>query len=734
MASRTDRSRFRTLFSAPLAAVVLMWIAWPTDLVRELENVTVDWRFKARAESDPPPDPRIVLIGVGEKSLKEIGRWEDWSRNEHAKLLDALTHRPPRVVAWDFFFTEPSANLEDDENFGFALANHPGSITGMFVDLAAGASDLGDAVLTNTAPFPHVSGADITGILGGTSALVPIPTVEESSWTATVNFPPSRVDGIRRRYPLVVRIGTNVYPSLALQILLQLEEKSPGDVKIALGEAVTIPRADGGEWRIPIDERGFFTLNYRDTSRFGVYDYYLVREQLDAFSKGTPWPDQLPSFQDQIVLIGQSAEGLADFGPTPYRPQEALFLVQATALDSILREDFIHEIPVPFVLSAWLAIALLTLFALRGAPVSVAIVVPVAVTAIVVTAAFVLFLQFSLLVPLVLPVVGFVLIHTVVIGDRLVIELREKRYIKGMFGSYVSPAVVNQIVDSEEPPKLGGEEVDLSILFTDIQGFSTFSEALEPTALVDLMVEYLSEMTDIVTDAGGTLDKYIGDAIDAMFGAPVPLPDHAYIAVRAAIEMQRKQEEFRLRWTEQGRSEMIRNMRTRIGLNTGPAVVGNIGSKRRFNYTMMGDNVNLAARLESGGKQYGVYSMATEDTMNGAIATRDDVVYRYLDRIIVKGRTLPVRVYEILETRDRVNEATLHCLAEFDKAMNRYLAQDWDGAKSGFEEAARLEPLQPGRDPGISTNPSRVMAARCSVMKATPPGDAWDGVYAMSEK
>jgi len=249
------------------------------------------------------------------------------------------------------------------------------------------------------------------------------------------------------------------------------------------------------------------------------------------------------------------------------------------------------------------------------------------------------------------------------------------------------------------------------------------------------MVEYLSELTDLVLDQEGTLDKYIGDAIDAMFGAPIPYPDHAYRAVACTIQMQEMQEELCERWKKDDTlPEKVHHMRTRIGLNSGEAVVGNIGSRRRFNYTMMGDNVNLGARCESGAKSYGVYTMVTEDTRAAAMATKDDVCYRFLDQIVVQGRSLPVKVYEVLGYQRDITKETTRCLKLFAEAMETYLAKDWDRARKLFQEASKIEPFQPDRDEGISKNPSLVMADRCLEMKANPPAEDWDGVYTMTSK
>lgn len=742
MSASSNSRRPLALVLAPPLTAAIMALTWSTDFVRELENVTIDWRFNARASSDPPPDPRIVLVGIDDQALKKFGRWQDWSRTIHADLLEALAFRPPRVVAFDLFFSENSKNPEEDIYFADSLALHPGAITGMYVETSREAlldqrdgKEYPAISLHGTRPFPNVQG-DRSKLLSGPTASTPIQVIAESSWTASVNCPPSRIDGMRREIPLLVNIDEEVYPSLVLQILMQEEEVSREDVKIQLGEFIRVPKRDSNEhWEIPIDESGFLYLNYRDTNRLVDHSYvqiggWIARE----VELGEPWPEGKPPIENQILIIGQSAEGLSDFGPSPYRAEEALFRVQATALDSILREDYIRQIPLPVMLTGWLVIAWMTLFLLRKAPTSLAIVIPIVIIVAIILSSFLLFRTHSLLVPLALPIVGFVLIHTVITGDRLVLELREKKYIQGVFGSYVSPDVVNQIISSGETPELGGEKVEITILFSDIQGFSTFSEQLEPEALVELMVEYLSEMTDIVTDRGGTLDKYIGDAIDAMYGAPLPLEDHAYRGVLTAIEMQRMQLDLCERWKKSDRPDLVKNMRTRIGLNTGPAVVGNMGSRRRFNYTMMGDNVNLAARFESGAKAYGVYTMITGETLQAARDTRDDIVCRLIDQIVVKGRTLPVEAYEVVEQKSRVEQETLECISLYESAMDAYRSQDWETAIRRFEEAGRLERFQPDRDPGILTNPSRVMAARCRILEVDPPGDDWDGIYRMTTK
>ena len=251
------------------------------------------------------------------------------------------------------------------------------------------------------------------------------------------------------------------------------------------------------------------------------------------------------------------------------------------------------------------------------------------------------------------------------------------------------------------------------------------------------MNEYLTACTDIILAQGGALDKYIGDAVVAMFGGLVPLKDHAYRACVASQLVHRKLRELRTKWQDEGDKwpEIVWHMQSRIGLNSGPTVVGNMGSQARFNYTMMGDNVNLAARMESGAKAYGVYTLVTDATKAGCeLHGGDRVVFRYLDKIVVKGRTRPVPIYEIVGLKEDVTDQTYEGLILFAQGMSLYLARDWDSAEARFGQSAELEPNRPGDTPGVENNPSLTMIARCRYMRENPPEPGWNGVYVMKQK
>jgi adenylate cyclase len=351
-----------------------------------------------------------------------------------------------------------------------------------------------------------------------------------------------------------------------------------------------------------------------------------------------------------------------------------------------------------------------------------------------VAVAFIFFSQRQLIVPLAAPLGAAFTTSFAAIAWQLIYEEKQKNRIKGMFGAYLSPELVNRMVDSGEDPKLGGAEVEITAFFSDIQDFSAFAELLTPPQLVELMNEYLTACTETITEQGGTLDKYIGDAVVAMFGAPVALPDHAYRACVASQLIQLRLSELRGKWSEEvGKwPPLVTQMHTRIGLNSGAVVVGNMGSQTRFNYTMMGDDVNLAARLEGAAKNYGVGTLVSEMTKNAAEKHGDRCAFRFLDKIVVKGRSRPVAIYELVGLKDKLSRSVLDCTEIFNAGIEYYLRQDWISAADCFARSATLEPARPSAVGGVDA--STVFLKRCAAMKHEPPGRDWDGVFVLKTK
>jgi adenylate cyclase len=642
-------------------------------------------------------------------------------------------------VTWDVILDASREGEGDDAMAaGITAARQLGTrvVTGSVTDVEPVE---GPAVAGPTRPLTDIEG-DITQLHGNEHAILPFPQLRAVSTYGFVDAPRGR-DGIIRELPLVVRVGGEVYPSLVLQTLMAYWRVPAEAVRVRLGEAIILPTADG-EVRVPITATGGYFINYRydhDDVRpdFPTYSYADVLLRLNRRFVEGERDVPIPDFSGQILLIGQTVTGKADAGPTPRNAYSPLVLLHANALANILTGDHARRAPEGWIWSVTILLGYFCVWLAQRRPIRLlalaSLLIVTAYTALVIWG----WIAWSLWFPLVGPLLGFVALQLVVIGRRVWQEQKAKQQIQGMFGSYVSPQLVERMVNAGEPPRLGGQEVALTAYFSDIQGYSTFSEKLSPVRLVELLNDYLTVCTDIVQAEGGTLDKYIGDAVVAMFGAPLAQEDHACRACVAALRVQHELGALRERWTAQGEvwPLTVRQMRTRIGLNTGMAVVGNMGSRTRFNYTMTGDEVNLAARMESGAKHWGAYTLCTEATRSACVAHGGGrVVFRPLGRIVVKGRAQAVAIHEVVGLREHTADSTHEALAHFAEGLARYYQRDWSGALACFQRSEALEPLRPGEAPGVTNNPSLVFQNLVRQAMANPPPADWDGTYVMSDK
>jgi len=334
----------------------------------------------------------------------------------------------------------------------------------------------------------------------------------------------------------------------------------------------------------------------------------------------------------------------------------------------------------------------------------------------------------SYMMPIVAPLVGLVLTYASNIIFQFLHEQQDKKFLRETFGTYIAPKVLDKMYEEKQAPKLGGVEGHHTAFFSDIQNFSTFSEALEPTRMVALMNEYLTVMSQVILDNEGTLDKYIGDAIVAFYGAPAPVENHEKKSCNTALLMEDALENLRQKWRrENDWPDIVYSMQHRIGLNCGKMVTGNMGSEMRMNYTMMGDTVNLAARLESSAKQYGVYNFVGENIYE---ETKDEFIFRFLDFVQVKGKNIPVKVYELVSAKDNADNHTVNLIKVFEEGLDHYYQQQWDKALAHFKKAEGMEDHFTSRN----TTPSAVFIERCTMFKDNPPGKDWDGVWTMTSK
>ncbi len=726
---------------SPLICFGLAYLLMQTEAMQQVAWRTLDWRTNLRAYYQAPADSRIAIVLFEDDTEMNLVSWPP-DRSYHGALVELMSLAKPAVITWDVIL-DAVREGEGDATMGAGVtaAMQAGTrvVTGSVTNYDP--VDIPPGEPGPTRPIPQVEG-EIGGMYGDNYAIIPFPQLRQASWYGFVDAPRGP-DGIIRELPMVVRVGTDVYPSLALQTVLAYYNVTVDAVRVRLGDAVYIKPAAGDEVRVPIDEHGMYFINYRfdhDDLRpdYPTYSYRAALLKLNSFfveqATGGPAP---PDLTDKIVLIGQTVTGKADAGPTPRGAYSPLVLVHANVINNILAGDFARRLPewAPWSLMIALGYGCAWLARRR----SISLIALVSVLILVIYTGLVVWgwIAWSIWFPWVGPLLGFTTLEFILVGRRVWQEQKAKQEIKGMFGSYVSPDVVEKLINAGEPPHLGGIETEITAYFSDIQSFSSFSEKMPPARLVELMNEYLTACTDIVQGEGGTLDKYIGDAVVAMYGAPAEQPDHALRACLSAIQVQRQLGELRAKWRSEGDKwpEVVWRMRSRIGLNTGRCIVGNMGSRTRFNYTMMGDDVNLAARMESGAKSWGVYIMCTAAT-KAACETHggDRIVFRPLGRIVVKGRAQATPIYEIVGLKETVDDRTRECLAIFDQGLERYYRQDWVGAIAQFEQSSALEPFQPDPATGVASNPSLIYLKIISEYQKHPPGPNWDGVYVMSEK
>ena len=477
----------------------------------------------------------------------------------------------------------------------------------------------------------------------------------------------------------------------------------------------------GKDVRIPLNTRNRHIVTYfgPKSSPFSYYSFYdimkdRVQDELDG----------------KIFIVGSTIPAMFDIVSTPVDNPYPGVEVHASLLNSFLTDTFITR------LSPWQDFVILLLvgiiigfisFMLK--PLWGGILTVIAIFAYFLVAMS-LFGSHHLWIEIARPILAIILSFTVVMAYRYITEEKDRKFLQSTFKAYLSPELIDIMYKQKQSPKLGGDEGVRTAYFTDIQGFSTFSEKLgSPTRLVELLNEYLTVMTDSLLSHFGTLDKYEGDAIIAFFGAPMPMEDHAKQACLTALDMQSKLGDLRKKWMGEGDKwpKIVHDMRMRIGINTGAITTGNMGSKVRMNYTMMGDHVNLAARLESAAKQYGIYTMISNFTFD---MIKNDFETRQVDKITVVGKSEPVTVYELLAEKGKLGPELSALLETYNRGVSHYYLQRWDEAVKALIAAEALEPYR-----AISAkNPSAELIKRCREYKAAPPGDDWDGVYKLTSK
>ena len=434
-------------------------------------------------------------------------------------------------------------------------------------------------------------------------------------------------------------------------------------------------------------------------------------------------------FTGKKLYYGLTAAGTSDLNPMPFDPRYPMVGLHANALNTILDNRIIHEISKGWIAVVIIGLGILLAFGVPALSPAMGGLATVVVVAGYTWLSFWLFANKFVWIDMVGPLTTMAIGYLGITVYNYIQEEKNKQFLKESFGTYVSPELIDQMYESGEEPSLGGEEGYHTAFFTDIQSFSAFSEKLTASELVALLNEFLTDMTDVLLENKGTLDKYIGDAIVAFYGAPIELSDHEYWSCISAIKMQESLDLLRKKWQEEGDRwpEIVHHMQNRIGISSGQMVTGNMGSASRMNYTMMGDNVNTAARLESSAKQYGIYIQIADSTFQ---SVKDRVVVRDLDLVKVIGKNEPVKVWELISEVGQEPEQYKKILPAYHEALNLYKGQEWEKAIEAFKASDALEDMFPFR----KTNPSRIYIPRCEHFLTNPPGDDWDGVWTLTSK
>jgi adenylate cyclase len=710
----SSRSRLVKLRAALLVAAVSFLVTLGLTFSGVLASYslkTLDLLF--RNVTLPPANPKVVLVAIDQNDLnffKAQGVNWPWPRQLYAHIIDFCQRGGARAVIFDMIYSEPSVyGPEDDQRFAEAAAK-AGNTVFPFVLSSEEEANPQEAEIIKKASL-SMGGQAPPGMPAYRSLASPIPSLVTAAGMLGNAEAGSDDDGIYRHLPLVQPYKGRWLPFLAFAAYQRFEAQGPW--RFAEGDLVR------GGYRIPLDHQGRLLLKFRGPSRshkrFNASNLIRSTHQLDKGLK----PDHQPAeVAGAWVFVGVMPHGLRDLKPSPVAPRYTGVELQMTLLDNLLTGDFLRPLPKALLLGFTL---LLTVAVSLGVFLSPGLAVTLGVLLLLGAlngGLAVLAFRLSWWADPVVPGLGLVLTFALATAVSYATEGRQKLAIRRMFSQYMSEAVINDLTEHPEKLKLGGERRRVTLFFSDLAGFTSLSESLPPEDVVNLLNDYLSRMTDIIMAEGGTVDKFEGDAIMAFWGAPLDQPDHAVRACRAALRQVAALAEVNQTLV----AKNLPALSMRIGLHTGEAVVGNLGSEKRFDYTVIGDTVNLASRLEGLNKFYGNTIMASEVTRADC---GDALEFLELDQVAVKGRETPVAVFAVLALKGGLTQAQLDAREEFGKGLHLYRQTRFPEAAGHFTQALKHLP---------ALKPAQTFMERCQEFVANPPPPGWDAVFRPDKK
>lgn len=697
-----------------LIGLVALWLG-STDLGVQLESRTLDYRFR-RFDIADRADTNIVLVAIDNQSLDLFSKrgisWP-WPRDFYAHATDYFAGAGASAVLFDLQFYERDLDRDETDaaetDGAFAQAIRA---NGRVVLAAALTLDSADSGLDADAFALPLEGGVPAGALRYRGVKAPTETLRAAARAlGIVNIRPDR-DGILRRVPLVYALGGAYYPQMGLSAwLLDGEKGSP----IRFGRS----RLHVGGRSIPTDPLGRYLVNWYGSAGadriFRTFSFSAVVQSASAVESGLAPGIAPETFRGKYVIVGATGSGIEDLIPSPFVEPYPGMELWATVLSNLIHQDFIRAAPWWLNLMHAVLVAFLTflLFTLLDPRVSHAALIVVLLYAV--GCGPILWAGYRFVLSITMPLVGFVLAYAYTATASYVTEGRSKRSIRKVFSRYVSPQVMERVLEDPESVTFGGDEVDATVFFSDLYDFMGLSEGRSPAALFELLNQYFDRFTRIILEHDGLLDKYTGDGVMALFGVPVAREDHAVLACRAAL----CHRELALRLSRSPGSTQpaaFLHLNTRIGISSGRIVVGNIGSSLRMDYTAIGESVNLAARLQAANKIYKTYIVVGPRTHE---LIGDGFVCRELDRVTLKGKSHPTVLYELVAEKGGEGPEGSERIGRYHDALTLYRQGEWGRAGALFAELAE-GPLE---DP-----PSRVMLERCVLLAKHPP-DEWDGVF-----
>ncbi len=596
-----------------------------------LEMLLYDLRYQLRGKAQAPPE--IVIVGIDDRSLHAIGRWP-WDRDKLADLINRLNAMRARVIMLDFIFSESSPH---DASLANAIKQKGNVVLPFVFDFEGHSSPhVDDAFLDNA--FLIIKNENLYAIhepITAKGVLLPLPQFAlHAAGMGYINMLPD-TDGKLRWEPLVIEYGGQIYPSIDLQVARLYNRLSPADMSVEATDSITL-----GKTVLKTDPFGKMLIPY-----YGPHNTFPVISALDIFVGKID-----PAFiRDKVVLIGPTAVGIHDKIVSP--SSAIMFAVEkhANMIGAILHKQNIRfvgrlaNILIIFLVGAVFTLLIINLRAVTGAAMAAAFITVLFATG------YTLFFTGRLWIDISYAGNSIIVIYFVSTAYRYSTEERYAKQIRSMFSSYVTEKIVNELIKHPELAKLGGERREVTVLFSDVKNFTTFSENHSPEQVVAVLNEYLTEMTNIIIRWDGTVDKFVGDMIVAFWGAPHHQPNHAELAIKCTLHMKQRLAQLRKNWVKEGHIPLD----AAFGINTGEVIVGNIGAEgKKMDYTVIGDNVNLGSRVEGLTRKYGIDLIITETTLDKVRKSVEEgklghVMVRGLDTVTVKGRAEPIRIYEV---------------------------------------------------------------------------------------